>query len=310
MEASGFLLILSCLVVGILLRRSGRLPSHSQSVLNALVLQLALPALVLLKMHELFRVLHGDRDTWIPISMPWIQFGGVAVISCLAGRFLGWSRRTLGTVILMAGLGNTSFVGFPLLDSIFGPRALPVGILVDQPGSFLVFSTLGVLTATLTSDEAPSLSASLRRVAFFPPMVALVLSALLSPFEMPQAVSQVLEKISAILIPVALVSVGFQLQVSRAAIARRLGALATGLGFKLVLVPAVMTLIYFYGMGSRGFTTQVTLVESAMAPMITAAILVDESGLDHELATLMIGVGIPLSLLSVPAWAWLLRQLA
>jgi predicted permease len=127
---------------------------------------------------------------------------------------------------------------------------------------------------------------------------------------MPQAVSQVLEKISAILIPVALVSVGFQLQVSRAAIARRLGALATGLGFKLVLVPAVMTLIYFYGMGSRGFTTQVTLVESAMAPMITAAILVDESGLDHELATLMIGVGIPLSLLSVPAWAWLLRQLA
>jgi predicted permease len=45
-----------------------------------------------------------------------------------------------------------------------------------------------------------------------------------------------------------------------------------------------------------------------MAPMITAGILAHEYGLDPELGNLMVGIGIPLSLATVPIWAWVLAR--
>jgi hypothetical protein len=54
---------------------------------------------------------------------------------------------------------------------------------------------------------------------------------------------------------------------------------------------------------------RVTLVEAAMGPMITGAIVAVEHGLDAELCSLLVGAGIPLSLITVPLWAKLLERL-
>jgi predicted permease len=55
-------------------------------------------------------------------------------------------------------------------------------------------------------------------------------------------------------------------------------------------------------LGEVDFTARVTILESAMAPMIMAAVVADEFDLDRQLANLMVGVGIPLSLVTVPLW--------
>jgi predicted permease len=59
-------------------------------------------------------------------------------------------------------------------------------------------------------------------------------------------------------------------------------------------------------MGARGTEIQVTLFEAAMAPMITGSIIAAEYDLDGDLAALMVGVGIPLSFLTLPIWFQLL----
>jgi predicted permease len=46
-----------------------------------------------------------------------------------------------------------------------------------------------------------------------------------------------------------------------------------------------------------------------MAPMIGAAIVATEHKLDPPLTTLMVGIGIPLSFLTVPAWWYVLELL-
>jgi len=51
------------------------------------------------------------------------------------------------------------------------------------------------------------------------------------------------------------------------------------------------------------------VLESAMPPMITAAALAISHRLAPGLAAAMVGYGILLSLLTLPAWAWLLRTL-
>jgi predicted permease len=60
-------------------------------------------------------------------------------------------------------------------------------------------------------------------------------------------------------------------------------------------------------LGSNGAVTQVTIFEAAMAPQIGAAIVAIEHKLDPPLVTLMVGIGIPLSFLTLPLWWYLLR---
>ena len=81
-------------------------------------------------------------------------------------------------------------------------------------------------------------------------------------------------------------------------------ALAAGLGFKLVLGPAILVLVYSEMMRDEPGILRVTLFESAMAPQIGASIVAIQHGLNPQLVTLMVGVGTLLSFLTLPMW-WL-----
>ena len=82
-----------------------------------------------------------------------------------------------------------------------------------------------------------------------------------------------------------------------------------GLGFKLILAPLMIYLLYIQLLGFRGLDMQVTLFEAAMPPMITAAIVASEHRLNPPLANLMVAIGIPLSFVTLHVWWLLLSQL-
>ena len=64
-----------------------------------------------------------------------------------------------------------------------------------------------------------------------------------------------------------------------------------------------MILLLFVGvLGTEGQMLNVTVFEAAMGPMIGASIVAMDHELDPPLLTLMVGVGIPLSFLTLPAW--------
>jgi predicted permease len=101
-----------------------------------------------------------------------------------------------------------------------------------------------------------------------------------------------------------LLSVGLQLRLGH--IAEHHRNLALGLGFKLILAPLAIYLLYVPLLGAHGQSIQVTLFEAAMPPMITAAIVASEHDLDPPLATLMVAVGLLLSFFTLSAWWYLL----
>src|SRR5262249_24015890 len=83
-------------------------------------------------------------------------------------------------------------------------------------------------------------------------------------------------------------------------------ALVTGLLFKLALAPILILVLFVGVLGSEGPVLRVTVFKAAIAPMIGASIIAMDHELDPPLITLMIGVGIPLSFLTLPAWWYLL----
>jgi malate permease and related proteins len=82
--------------------------------------------------------------------------------------------------------------------------------------------------------------------------------------------------------------------------------LACGLAFKLVVGPTLLAILYIFILSRRGETAQVTLFEAAMGPQIGGAIVGIQYGLNPQLITLMVGVGIALSLVTAPAWYYAL----
>jgi len=296
---AAFGLIGLCLGLGALLRSTRRLPQGTPAVLNAFIFHAALPAATLASLPAL----KPRAELLLPAAMAWIvYFGGILYVR-VAGRLAGWDRATRGALTLTAGLGNTSFVGFPLLQALLGVQALSVGIINDQPGTFLAFSTVGILTASACSGKA-SHGFDLKRLLGFPPFVVMLITLALATagFSLPSALREICERLGATLIPLALVSVGFQLRFRLEDLRQYGGRLFAGLFYKLALAPALILLLYAGIGGWRGEAVRITVLEAAMAPMVTAAVLADESGLEPELANLMLAVGIPLSLLTVPLW--------
>ncbi|HAI80845.1 MAG TPA: transporter, partial [Chryseobacterium sp.] len=63
-----------------------------------------------------------------------------------------------GALIMCAGFGNTSFVGIPVIQSLFGENGLKTVMLVDQPGSFVALSTVGIAVANYYSGTKNSVA--------------------------------------------------------------------------------------------------------------------------------------------------------
>ncbi len=293
--------LLLCLAMGMLLRALRRFPEDAHKTLNAFIINIALPALILRYVHEM----HFNLALIMPAAMPWLMFACGVVFFILVGRGAGWSRQTIGGLILSGALANTSFVGLPMIEAFYGPTYLSVGMLVDQLGTYMVLSTLGVIVAMFCADAGRATpKALLRKIALFPPFQAMILAVILSPLPYPDSVIAVLDKVGGTLTPLALVSVGYQLRLSEL---RGAGLqLASGLAFKLILGPAMMALLFIVGLHEAGKVAQVTIFESAMGPQIGGAIVAMEHGLNPRLVGLMIGIGIPLSLLTSAAWSFAL----
>jgi predicted permease len=293
---SNFALLLACFALGMALRRSGRLPEATPAVLNGFIVHVSLPALTL---HYLRR-LDFDASLAAPLAMAWLLFAAGVAFFFAAQRLFRWPAATTGSLILTGALGNTSFVGLPMIECFFGREHVALGILIDQLGTYVVLSTVGLLLAATLSAGDLSARAVARRIFTFPPFLAVLAALAAAPLALPQWLDAVFLRLGDTLAPLALFSVGFQLRF--AAARERWQPLLAGLGFKLVAGPLAVLAVFAAFTDLDSPALQVAVFEAAMAPMIGGAIVAAQHRLDPELTTLMVGIGIPLSFLTLPAW--------
>jgi len=291
---NAFLLLFVCLVLGILVARFGRPPQGLVQALNWWVLNVALPALVL----ELIPRLHRVPQLWFLAAAMWLVFLGGWAVCALAGAVWGWPRERIGALTLVAGLSNTAFTGYALIEGLRGKEALPFAAVADQLGGFLAMTLGGVTSAAWYSGARPRVALLAKRIARFTPFQALIVALIAGQAGgWPQVLYPILERLGSTLAPLALFSVGLQftLQLSRS----QIGAVAFALTWKLALAPF---LVYATGKaaGIQAPVLAVAVLQAGMAPMVSAAILADQYGLDPRVANATLGVGVLLSLLTVP----------
>lgn len=272
------------------------IPDEGFKAVNGFILYVSIPSFIL----SVVPGIDFTPDALLPVAMSWGVFLLAIPVFLMIGKVFKLPKSVVGCLILVCGLGNTSFLGFPLLNYFLGPESLQYGVLADVPGSFLILPTLGILIASLAGSAKPSAGMILKRIFTFPPFLAFVaaLALIIFSISLPKPVSGLFELVGKnTLIPLALFSVGLQLNLKFKGMIDK--PLLLGLAYKLLLAPVLIFAVYFLLMGRESLEAQASVLEAGMPPMITASIVAVEFDLSPKLANALVSVGIPVSFLTV-----------
>jgi len=304
MAFDAFALILTMLGLGMVFSRLRALPDNTADVLNRIVLYVCLPAAVLIYVPRL----HLDISLIGLVATPWLLMLCTLAAVSLATRAFGFARDVHAVLLICVALANSSFIGYPMVRALLGDHALPYAVVYDQFGTFVLLSTFGLyVIARYSGDSPPTAAQILLRIARFPPLWALLFALTLMPEQPPGWIGTGLKQLADAMLPLVMLAVGFSIQLRLPL--DELTPLGVGLLLKLLVMPA-LALPISWAFGLHGTMLQANVLESAMPTMITAAALAMSHRLAPRLAAALVGYGILLSLVTLPAWVWVLQRVA
>ncbi|MFT4301907.1 MAG: AEC family transporter [Desulfovibrio sp.] len=295
-----FLLISFFVGTGVLFRRLPAFPKETAQALNMFALYVALPAVILLKVPQI----SFTPDMILPATLPWTMLLlSVAMVWC-GSRLLHWEKPVTGVLLLIVPIGNTAFMGVPMIKTFFGDQGIPPLIIYDQLGTMPIFAIYGSAVLALYSSGAKiKIMKIVERAVLFPPTLALIAGLVFRSTPYPNFVMNSLEALSEMLIPLVMTAIGFQLKVRLSP--RILHPLLYGLTVKLAAAPLI-ALLACRLLGLHDLTANVAIFEAGMPPMVTAGALAMAAGLAPELAAATVSLGMLLSFLSLPALYWII----
>lgn len=278
--------------VGIALRKTNKIKDGDNKIINTLLINVFLPAMILFYMHSV----NINQSIILSSAMPWaLTILGIGFFTVI-GKLFKFSRETIGCLILTASAGNTAFLGLPMVQALVGDKTLPLAISIDQLGSTPCILTLGVFIASIYSNQDGfSLSRTLKRIATFPPFIATLLAIAFNGMEYSPHITGVLQKLSACVAPLALLSVGMQLHLDE--FKSNIKALMVGLGYRVLLAPLAVGMVLWMAGQDLDINSKTMLIDSMMGTQITALVLAQEYNLNSKLASMMMALSVPASLI-------------
>lgn len=289
--------VLACFAAGLLARRAAPRTAALVPLLDGAVLSVTLPALILAKLPDL----DVGSDLAVPVAAAWgcIALAAGAVLA--GARRYDWSVETTGALLLVTPLGNTTFLGLPMVEALLGEDALARALAFDQLGTFLGLATYGAVIAARYGGGDVRWQGMVARLMRFPPFVAVVASFALRAVEVPSGLDDALGSVGALVSPLAMLALGLRFRIAATAHARQ--AAVWCLGTKMVLLPGVVLLAAVSVGGLDDPAWSASVLEAGMPPMVTAGVVAAGAGLDEELATTVIGVGLLAALAIIPLLA-------
>lgn len=287
-----FVLILLAITLGYGINRLNIFPKETPTILNQFVIYISLPAMILLQIPKL----SFSMDTLIPIFIAWIVMSISAILVLLLAKIFSFSKEITGSLMLVAILGNTSFMGIPIVNAYMGQSAMPYVLVYDQLGTFIALAIYGTFIASYYSSKSQiTFKIITLKVLTFPPFISLVLALFLIGVEFNPIISKVLASFANTIVPIALVAVGLQLQFKLPK--EDIKPFSVALIIKLIIAP-IIAIIICKIFSWNNEASIVSIMEAGMAPMITAGAIASMAGLAPRLSSAIVGYGILISFIT------------
>lgn len=292
--------ILLLVGVGVALRASGLLPRDASRTLNTILIWVAIPALV-------WTAIRPAPLSWElagVIGIAWAVAAAGLVIAWALGKYvLKLEAAALGAFMLVAALGNTGYLGYPVTQALFGDAGLSRAVFYDVFGTVIVLLTAGVAVAYHFGAN-PEGRSPVREILGFPVLLVAVAALVLRPVPIPIVVSDAIGALAKMTVPLIMISLGLTLDFRKLRGHAVWGSTAGAI--KLLVLPALawvlVTIIVRDPLPAR-----VAVMEAGMPSMMLALVISARFGLDEEFAASAIVLTTTASLVTLPVLALLLH---
>jgi predicted permease len=287
-------LVIGAFLLGWLVKTIRPVPVVVTAWADKYVLQLALPAVIIAKISKVT----FDADVVLPIAVAWSVMVLSIVAVLIASRIFKWNRSITGALLLVGVLGNTSFLGLGMVESLLGADHLASAIAYDQVGTFVGLALWGSFVASTYGAGDGGWRSVLNRLSRFGPFLALLASLIFRIIDLPSDVYPILNGIGKTVAPVAMCALGlrFTLSVSRSV---QVPALL-GLISKMALLPGLVYVVSVLVGAPQELAWSTSILQAAAPPMVTAGVVAVGAGLSAELVAFMVGVGTLVAFVSLP----------
>ncbi|WP_017304325.1 AEC family transporter [Spirulina subsalsa] len=236
----------------------------------------------------------------------------IALIAIVSGATLAaiwlklqshdWTSPRQGSFVLTSMVGNTGYLGYPIVLTLAGEQHFALALFYDMFGTVVGAYGLGVILAAYfgkaTKQHWELFIETLRNPIWW----AFAFGLFFRQVVLPVPVESTLKGIGWGVISLSLVLIGMRL--SQLHSFRQWRSVSISLGIKMILIPLVFGLI-LAGLGIRGMTQLVLVLQMAMPPAFATLVLTETYALDWELTVSAIAIGSMGLLLTLPVWVFL-----
>ncbi|MDQ2686883.1 MAG: AEC family transporter [Armatimonadota bacterium] len=297
------------IVLGYGLKRLRVLHISHVPVMNGLVINVTLPALIVQGLVGAPRL--PAHDGLAPLALLLAQFVTLGV-ALAVGRAAHMARPTHGALMITGAFGNTGFLGYPIVLALL-PREFPVAILLDQFGMTIALYLCAALlggrfgpTPLQPGETRQAIIRFLRSPLFLSVVVGMLIRLIPWPTALshtPAAravggiVMQCLGYLGQGTTPVVLLALGVALRPG--AVRAYVTPLALACTLKLLVCPLAMWAIA-HALGLHGDLLRVCLLMSAMPTAVVASVLSAQHDLSGDYAVAVVFVSTVLSAVTIP----------
>ncbi len=210
-----------------------------------------------------------------------------------------WSKPSQGSFILASMVGNTGYLGFPIILTLFGEKYFGWALFYDLLGTTIGIYGLGALMGAYFGKGAQDSQQLILTLLKTPALWALCFGLWFRSIPLPQPLEISLQTFAWTVISLSLVLIGMRLSQIDSWLSLQTASIT--LGIKMLLIPLILGLIIFQ-FGVHGVPHLVLVLQMSMPPAFGTLVLAENFDLDRQLAVTALVVGCGSLLLMLPVW--------
>jgi predicted permease len=302
MELSIIILTTTCMMgimisIGALISKKVKITHEVKQLLMMIIINVALPAIILNGIFntEINDALLSDMLTIFIISIVLNMLG--LGLGWTAARIFGFHSIEAKKLAILAGIGNTGFIGIPLCAEIFGPVGGLLAAVFDSGVDFVTFSLVIMLI-----QQGNGFSLRQFKSLINIPFIAITLGILIAitGFEPPLVIKKLASYLSSLATPLAMIYIGLLISEfvrRKRKVPKRF--VSVSLVMKLLLFPLIaIAILQFLPLSS--FLKQLSYIQIAMPTFTLSTVLIARYTNDEESAVIAVIYSTICSLFTIP----------
>jgi predicted permease len=290
--------LLSLMLVGLICAKTRIIEDHTRSSLSDLILNVFLPCTILSSFFG------SNRSQFLSLGAVLLISAGVLLFGYVLGNYVLY--RKVGPeqkkVLLYATIiSNATFVGNPVVESIYGLDAL------IYSAAYLIPIRVALWTAGIALFAGGK--GNIKKIIFHPCLIATYLGFLVmgTGFQPPLLLARITSGLGNCTTPVSMIVVGSILGTVRPQhVFSKLTAYYSFI--RLIFIPLTLLGVLMI-LRPAPIISGVTIILSGTPAAATTPILADKYGSDRELASKIIFLSTVLSIVTIPGLLFLLQHL-